>query len=120
MNYFYPSGNMYYIDNKNESGFYLTNTTDPKVPTDIYNLSEDRGVYFHVLETNFDWSFDDKDDIRNHAFKLVQEPGEETVVMDCRIGPHEGDWHAAFDTYKKHIYSFFVVFVCAAHKYYII
>jgi len=107
MNYFYPSGNMYYIDNKNESGFYLTNTTDPKVPTDIYNLSEDRGVYFHVLETNFDWSFDDKDDIRNHAFKLVQEPGEETVVMDCRIGPHEGDWHAAFDAYKKHIYSTF-------------
>ena len=125
MSYFYPSGNRYYIDNKGDTGksqflesstefeetrvpgFYLTNSTDPKVPTDIYNLSEDRGVYFHVLDTNLDWSFDDKDDIRNRDFSLVQEPGEETVVMDCRIGPHKGDWHAGFDAYKKHIYSTF-------------
>ena len=27
--------------------------------------------------------------------------------MDCRIGPHRGDWHVAFDVYKKHIYSTF-------------
>ncbi|MEC9456044.1 MAG: hypothetical protein VX537_01305 [Candidatus Neomarinimicrobiota bacterium] len=122
MSYFYPSGNRYYIDNKDDAGksqyvesstefeatrvpgFYLTNTTDPKVPTDVFNLAEDRGIYFHVLDTGFDWSFEDKKDLTNRDFKLVQEPGEETVVMDCRIGPHKGDWHAGLDAYKKHIY----------------
>ncbi len=107
MNYFYPSANMYYIDDKDDAGFYLTNTTDPKVPTDIFNLKEDRGVYFHVLDTKLAWSFEDKTDLKSRDFELVQEPGEETVVMDCRIGPHLGDWHAAFDAYKRHIYSSF-------------
>ena len=125
MSYFYPSGNRYYLDNKDDSGnlqynegstefeatrvpgFYLTNTTDPKVPTDIFNLKENRGVYFHVLDSKLGWSFQDKTDLKSRDFELVQEPGEETVVMDCRIGPHLGDWHAAFDAYKRYIYSTF-------------
>ncbi len=125
MSYFYPSGSRYYLDNKDDSGktqynegstefeatrvpgFYLTNTTDPKVPTDIFNLKENRGVYFHVLDTKLAWSFEDKTDLKSRDFELVQDPGEETVVMDCRIGPHLGDWHAAFDAYKRYIYSTF-------------
>ena len=125
MSYFYPSGNRYYLEDKDYSGnlqynegstefeatrvpgFYLTNTTDPKVPTDIFNLKENRGVYFHVLDSKLGWSFQDKTDLKSRDFELVQEPGEETVVMDCRIGPHLGDWHAAFDAYKRYIYSTF-------------
>ena len=125
MSYFYPSGSRYYLDNKDDSGktqynegstefeatrvpgFYLTNTTDPKVPTDIFNLKENRGVYFHVLDTKLAWSFEDKTDLKSRDFELVQDPGEETVVMDCRIGPLLGDWHAAFDAYKRYIYSTF-------------
>ena len=60
-----------------------------------------------MLDTKLAWSFEDKTDLKSRDFELVQEPGEETVVMDCRIGPHLGDWHAAFDAYKRYIYSTF-------------
>ena len=98
----------YCINNQDDSKFYLyQNYTDPQVPTDIFSIAENRGVYFHIINTSFSWIFQDKDDFHQKEFQLTQEPGEETVVMDCRIGPHEGDWHAAFDAYKKYIYSTF-------------
>ena len=98
----------YCINNQDDYKFYLfPNYSDPQVPTDVFNRKENRGVYFHVINTSFSWIFDDKADFHQKEFRLIQEPGEETVVMDCRIGPHEGDWHAAFDAYKKHIYSNF-------------
>ena len=41
------------------------------------------------------------------VFKLTQKPGDKTKVLDCRIRPHEGDWHAAYQAFKKHIRSNF-------------
>ena len=101
----YPT---YCINNQDDYIFHLfPNYTDPKVPTDVFNIKEDRGVYFHVINTSFSWLFKDKDDFHGKQFRLTQEPGEKTVVMDSRIGPHKGDWHKAFDAYKKHVYSIF-------------
>jgi len=106
----YGKGELRYcINNRNDFIFYLTNSYDPLIPLDIYNVEEDRGIYFHVLETEFlpQWSFDNKDAFHQKEFRLTQSNNGEAVLMDCRIGPHKGDWHVAFDVYKKHIYSTF-------------
>ena len=101
------AGNFFCIDKPDDLVFYFTQPHDPKMPVDIYSEQEDKGLYFHVLDTDFDWNFTDKRDFTSRIFQLTQGPGEESVIMDCRIAPHEGDWHAAFDAFKKYIRSSF-------------
>ena len=106
----YGKGELRYcINDRDDFIFYLTNSYDPLIPLDIYNLKEDRGIYYHILETEFlsQWNFDNKDDFHQTEFRLSQSNEGEVILMDCRIGPHRGDWHVAFDVYKKHIYSTF-------------
>ena len=100
-------GSFFCIDDADDFVFYFTGRHDPKMPIDIYNVRENTGVYFHVLETAFDWNFTDKADFAARVFQLTQKAGEETVIMDCRIAPHQGDWHAGFETFKDHVRSNF-------------
>ena len=100
-------GNFFCIDSPDDMVFYFTQPHDPKMPIDIYNNQNNKGIYFHVLETKFNWIFTDREDFISRAFQLRQGPGEESVIMDCRIAPHQGDWHAAFNAFKKYIRSNF-------------
>ena len=108
MHYLFPTQHGYFcIDDPSDFIFYFTRDYDPKMPIDIYNTEEDRGIYFHILDSPMDFNFENKEDFLNRVFVLTQEPGDTTLVLDCRIGPHKGDWHAAFDAFKKHIRSSF-------------
>ncbi|MFC1620454.1 hypothetical protein ACFL45_10980 [Candidatus Neomarinimicrobiota bacterium] len=98
---FYYGAN--YIDSYDDFILYFTNATDPRMPIDIYNDKEDLGVYFHILESQFDWSFASVDDFKSNSYTLGVAPNEEKTVINCRIVPHKGDWHAAFDAFKKYI-----------------
>ena len=100
-------GSFFCLDSPEDFIFYFTRATDPKLPIDIYNLEENKGIYFHILNSALEFNFADKDDFISRTFNLIQKPGEETEVIDCRIAPHEGDWHAAFSAFKKYIRSNF-------------
>jgi len=95
------------IDNADDFVFYFTRAYDPKIPIDIYNYKENRGIYFQVLESSLDFSFTDSEDFQNKVFSSSQKPAEKTNILKCRIALHEGDWHAAFFAFKKHIRSNF-------------
>ncbi|MBC8181514.1 hypothetical protein H8E88_10365 [candidate division KSB1 bacterium] len=97
----------FYLDNINDFIFYFTRDYDPKMPIDIYNIKENRGFYFHIISSTLDFNFKDKDDFKAKVFQVTQKPGEKTEVLKCRISPHQGDWHVAFDTFKKYIRSNF-------------
>jgi hypothetical protein len=97
----------YCIDSPKGFIFYFTDASDPKMPIDVYDGVSGCGVYLHVLQSALDLDFKDRDDFQAKVFRLSQKPGEETTVMDGRIRPHPGDWHAAFKAFKKHIRSNF-------------
>ena len=100
-------GNFFCLDSPEDFIFYFTRASDPKLPIDIYNPEENRGIYFHIINSAIEFNFNDKDDFTSKTFYLTQKPGEETEVIDCRISPHEGDWHAAFSAFKKYVRSNF-------------
>ncbi len=95
------------IDSPDDFIFYFTHNYDPKMPIDIYNLDEGRGIYFHVLNSQLDLNFNSAEDLKNKVFSLSLQPGESGEIMDCLISPHEGDWHASFHAFKKYIRSNF-------------
>ena len=108
MHFLLPTfGGRSFIDNTDDFIFYFTHDYDPKLPVDIYNTEENRGIYFHILESSLDFNFTDSKDFRERIFRTSQQPGERTNVIECRIALHEGDWHAAFDAFKKYIRSDF-------------
>jgi hypothetical protein len=93
----------YCIDSPKDFVFYFTDDTDPKMPVDVYDSASRCGVYLHVLQSALDLDFKDRGDFQAKVFRLSQKPGEETTVMDGRIRPHPGDWHAAFRAFKKSV-----------------
>ncbi|HPG38070.1 MAG TPA: hypothetical protein PLP19_06300 [bacterium] len=104
MHYLLPTQNSFYcIDNADDFIFYFTSSEDPKMPIDIYNEKSNNGVYFHFLASKFFLNFTDKNDLISRVFKLTQEPGQKTELLNCLISPHQGDWHAAFWAFKKYI-----------------
>ena len=104
MHYLLPTQQGYFcIDNADDFIFYFTRNYDPKMPIDIYNLDEQRGIYFHVLNSALDFNFENSNDFKTRVFQFSQKPGEKTEILDCRIRPHEGDWHAAFFAFKKYV-----------------
>jgi hypothetical protein len=109
MHYLLPTQQGYFcIDNADDFIFYFTRNYDPKMPIDIYNLNEQRGVYFHILNSAQDFNFENSNDFKTRVFQYFsQKPGEKTEILDCRIRPHEGDWHAAFFAFKEYIRSDF-------------
>jgi len=38
---------------------------------------------------------------------MNHEPGSDTEILDCRICPHQGDWHAAFEAFREQVRSDF-------------
>jgi hypothetical protein len=109
MHYLLPTQQGYFcIDNADNFIFYFTRNYDPKMPIDIYNLKEQRGLYFHVLNSALDFNFENSNDFKTRVFQYFsQKPGEKTEILDCRIKLHEGDWHAAFSAFKNYIRSDF-------------
>lgn len=108
LHYLIPTqGSFFCIDNAEDFIFYFTRPHDPKMPIDIYNESENKGIYFHILNSAFDLNFSDKDDFISKVFSLTQKPGEETEIINGRIRPHQGDWHVAFKAFKDYIRSNF-------------
>ncbi len=108
MNYLLPTQwQNYCIDNAEDFIFYFTNWSDPKMPIDIFNNVENRGLYFHIIQSAIFMNFESKGDFKNKVFELSQKPGEKSVIMDCRIKLHQGDWHEAFFAFKKYIRSTF-------------
>lgn len=108
MHYLIPTQRSFFcIDSPKDFIFYFTSASDPKMPIDIYNSKENKGIYFHTIKSVFNFNFSDKEDFISRIFSLTQKPAEETEVIDCRISPHEGDWHAAFSAFKKYIRSNF-------------
>ncbi len=97
----------YCIDRPDDVKLYFTRPVDPVMPIDVYNTKSDTGVYFHVLSSAFDLNFSDKDDFASKRFNLRQPAGEESELIDCRISPHKGDWHAAFYKFKEYVRSNF-------------
>ncbi len=100
-------GSFFCLDSPADFIFYFTRASDPKLPIDVYNPKENRGIYFHIINSVIEFNFSDKDDFISKTFYLTQKPGEETEIIDCRIAPHEGDWHTAFSAFKKYIRSNF-------------
>ena len=108
MHYLIPTqGSFFCIDSPEDFIFYFTRGYDPKLPIDIYNKQLGRGIYFHVIGSSLSWDFSDKDDFVSRVFNMSQKPGEETSVLECRICPHQGDWHTAFRAFKEYIRSGF-------------
>lgn len=108
MHYLFPTQRQNYcIDNSDDFIFYFTHWYDPKMPIDIYNNREDRGLYFHIIKSPLDINFENSEDFKNKVFQLSQKPGEKTEILDCRIKLHKGDWHAAFFAFKEYIRSGF-------------
>jgi hypothetical protein len=108
MHYLYPTRSGFFcIDNPDDFIFYFTRNYDPKMPLDVYNLEEGRGMYFHVLNSQLDLNFNSKEDFKNKVFPLSLQPGQTSEILDCLISPHEGDWHASFQAFKKYIRSNF-------------
>ncbi len=95
------------IDSPETSFMYWTDKDDPRMPIDIFSSRLERGIYFQINKSKLDFSFSDKNDFRTKAFSITQKPGEQTEILDCRIVPHQGDWHAAFAAFKKHVRSGF-------------
>jgi len=109
MHYLFPTQRGFFcIDNADDFIFYFTRDYDPKMPIDIYNLRENRGIYFHIISSAQDFNFENSDDFKTRVFRnFAQKPGEKTEIIDCRIKLHEGDWHAAFYAFKDYIRSNF-------------
>ncbi|HUU27737.1 MAG TPA: hypothetical protein VM123_07985 [archaeon] len=108
MHYLIPTGGDFFcIDSPRDFIFYFTDESDPKLPIDIYNTELKRGIYFHIIKSPLRFSFADKNDFTSGVFSLTQKPGEETGLLDCRICPHEGDWHAAYSAFREYIRSGF-------------
>ncbi len=108
MHYLIPTqGSFFCIDSPEDLIFYFTGGSDPRLPIDIYNKQLGRGFYFQLTGSSLNWNFAGKDDFLSRVFTLTQKPGEETEVIDCRICPHQGDWHAAFRAFKEYIRSGF-------------
>ncbi|HNW59613.1 MAG TPA: hypothetical protein PKI62_08055 [bacterium] len=95
------------IDSPRDFIFYFTSATDPKMPIDLYDLKARCGVYLHVVQTALDLDFADYKDFKSRIFRLVQKPGETTLLLEARIGPHPGDWHAAYYAFRNYIRSGF-------------
>ncbi|HEC62718.1 MAG TPA: hypothetical protein ENI27_10780 [bacterium] len=107
MHYFLPrGGSRYCIDSPDDFIFYFTGSPS-KMPIDIYNLAENRGIYFHILKSACAFRFADKNEFISKVFNLSFKPGEETEILDCRIRAHQGDWHFALEAFKKYIRSGF-------------
>jgi len=102
-NYLLRNGGNFYVDSPDDFIFYFTHAYDSKLPIDIYNVAENRGIYFHVRSTKFDMSVANKDEFKSKTFSLTLALGEAVEVIDCSIVPHTGDWHAAFTAFKKYI-----------------
>jgi hypothetical protein len=102
-NYLLQNYGYYGADSEEDVVFYFTTAYDPKMPIDIYNIADNRGIYFHVRSTKFDMGVMSKEEFREKSYSLTVPLGEEVEVIDCRIVPHEGDWHAAFYAFKKYI-----------------
>jgi hypothetical protein len=109
MHYLLPTQKGFFcIDNADDFIFYFTRNYDPKMPIDLYNLDEQRGIYFHILNSAQDFNFEDGEDFKTRVFQYFsQKPGEKTEILDCKIRLHEGDWHAAFFAFKDYIRSDF-------------
>ena len=108
MHYLLPAqGSFFCIDDPSNFIFYFTRSYDPKLPIDIYNKDENRGLYFHIIDAKVQFDFKDKDDFKSHVFRYTQEPGDKSTLLTCKISPHRGDWHAAFWAFKKYIRSNF-------------
>ena len=108
MHYLIPTQESFFcIDSPSNFIFYFTNASDPKMPIDIYNLKENKGIYFHVTKSAIPLGFSDKKDFVSRHFSLTQKPGEKTNIIECHILPHQGDWHVAFQAFKKYIRSHF-------------
>ena len=108
MHYLLPTqGSFFCIDDPSNFIFYFTRSYDPKLPIDIYNKDENRGLYFHIIDAKVQFDFKDKDDFKSHVFRYTQEPGDKSTLLTCKISPHRGDWHAAFWAFKKYIRSNF-------------
>ena len=97
--YFHP----FYIDSPETFFFYWTVKEDLGLPLDVFNSRLDRGIYFQIIESKLDFSFTDKNDFQTKSFSITQKPGEKTGILRCRIVPHRGDWHAAFEFLKKNV-----------------
>lgn len=108
MHYLIPTQRSFFcIDSPKNFVFYFTSPSDPKMPIDIYNLNENKGIYFHVVKSVIPLDFSDKEDFISRDFSLTQKPGEKTTIIECHILPHQGDWHVAFQAFKKYIRSHF-------------
>jgi len=100
-------GSFFCIDDPSDHIFYFTRSYDPKMPIDIYNMEKDLGIYFQIISSKLDFDFTNKDDFKSKVFRLIQESGDKSVLLDCIISPHQGDWHEAFWAFKKYIRSNF-------------
>jgi len=106
--YFLPTEkSRYCIDSTRDFIFYFTDENDPKMPIDIWDDASAHGMYLHVLQSALDFDFKDRNDFVSREFWLKQKPGEATVVMDALMRPHTGDWHVAFQAFKKYVRSNF-------------
>ena len=105
--YFIPiAGSRYALDTPEDFIFYFTGAPS-RIPLDIYNSEENRGIYFHILKSALNFCFKNRDDFTSRVFNLSFPPGEKTEILEACICAHQGDWHYAVQAYKKYIRSNF-------------
>ena len=106
--YLLPTGGSFFcIDSPEDFSFYFTRETDPMMPIDIWGASGSGGVYFQILRSALRFAFQDSEDFKSKVFSMDYPAGGETEILDCRISPHPGDWHAAFGAFRDEIRSGF-------------
>lgn len=103
----FPCAGGYCLDDRPELRLYFTNPEDPRLPVDVFNPAAGLGVYFDLEfarpEDHRAFQFRDREDFRSRSFQVNLAPGERRAYLDCRIAPHPGDWHAAFEAFKRRI-----------------
>jgi hypothetical protein len=108
IHHLFPTGNSFFcIDSPEDFSFYFTRERDPMMPIDIWTASGSGGVFFQILRSSLRFAFQDKDDLQSKVFLTDHEPGSDTEILDCRIFPHQGDWHAAFNAFREQVRSEF-------------
>jgi len=107
MHYLMPTPNGHFCIDRPDDGIFYFTREGPMMPIDIYNREANLGIYFQILDTPLEFEFSDKDQLQDKVFSVTQKPGDTLELLDCRIGPHLGDWHAAFHAFKKYVRSNF-------------
>jgi len=108
-----PAGaGLYAIDSVDICPLYFTSGSERRLPVDVWSERVGLGLCFDFSSADDglggQWRFDGGADFRSKVFSLRVAPGSKIDrLAQCRVVPHRGDWHRAFDEFKHGLRSRF-------------